>query len=96
MAPLSYRSALLGTGVLAGLAWGAEVRAADEPPAEGSVDFTPAVAVDGFYRTNLYPGRRGGRRPHGGRWRFQIRPTLDLRTRSRQVWLDAEWGTPLV
>ena len=94
MAPLSYRSALLGTGVLAGLAWGAEVRAADEPPAEGSVDFTPAVAVDGFYRTNLYlqEGEAGGGAPTVAGGGFQIRPTLDLRTRSRQVWLDAGVG----
>jgi hypothetical protein len=58
------------------------------------VDVTPALAVDAFYRSNLYlqEGEAGGGTPTVSGGGMQFRPTLDLRTRSRQVWLDLGVG----
>jgi hypothetical protein len=88
------RLALVGPGVLAAALWSAPALAQDPPPAQGSVDVTPALAVDAFYRSNLYlqEGEAGGGTPTVSGGGMQFRPTLDLRTRSRQVWLDLGLG----
>lgn len=88
------RSGIVGPGVLAAALWSAPAVAQDPPPAQGSVDVTPALAVDTFYRSNLYlqEGAAGGGTATVSGAGLQFRPTLDLRTRSRQVWLDLGVG----
>lgn len=90
----SPRSGIVGPGVLVAALWAAPAVAQEPPPAQGSVDVTPALAVDTFWRSNLYlqEGEAGGGTPTVSGGGLQVRPTLDLSTRSRQVWLDLGVG----
>lgn len=90
----SPRSGIVGPGVLVAALWAAPAVAQDPPPAPGSVDVTPALAVDAFWRSNLYlqEGEAGGGTATVSGGGLQVRPTLDLKTRSRQVWLDLGVG----
>lgn len=87
----------LGVGLLSGLALLANPAAAQDPAppdARSGTDFTPALRIDTFWRSNLYlqEGETGGGQPTTSGLGLRARPTLDLKSRSRQVRLDLGLG----
>ena len=76
MRPHLPRAAFAGTLALSGSVLSTAAFAGAEEPAQGTADFTPAVAVEGFYRTNLYlqEGEAGGGTATVSGGGVQIRP----------------------
>jgi hypothetical protein len=90
----SLRSGNAGLLVLFAAFGATSAIAQDSPPAPGELELTPALAVDSFWRSNLYlqEGEAGGGADTVAGGGLQVRPTLDLASRSRQVWLDLGVG----
>ncbi len=83
----------LGVGVLVGLSVGGSPALAQDAGAAkptAGTDVTPSLRVEGFWRSNLYlqEGETGGGEPTTSGVGLRARPSLDLKSRSRQVQLD--------